>query len=154
MVRGFETGSDNEKIDELQKQLDDVLDSQLNSVGGNDNISIDSTRGARNDASGDSGGVRSNEPIIHNITDVDTEGISTGIFDKINLISSMIIADWDQAGTIELRYIQGTAKDGSKIKITPKNGRTLIIKSGGNILTSSDITLTDTEFYQLVKERL
>ncbi len=120
MVRGFETGSDNEKIDELQKQFSDMIDSQLNSVGGNDNIQINSSRGARNDASGDAGGVRSNQPVIHNITDVDTGGISTGIFDKINLISSMIIVDWDQAGTIELRFIQGTTKDGSKIALILK----------------------------------
>jgi len=52
---------------------------------------------------------------------------------------------------VVLLFIQGTAKDGAKIKITPKVGRTLIIKSGGNILTSSDITVTDTEFYELIK---
>lgn len=113
---GFETGSDNEKIDEIQKQLDKVIDSQLYSVGGNEDISIDSSRGARNSASGDAGGVRSNQPVIHNITDVDSEGVSTGIFDKINLISSMIIVDSNQVGTIELRFIQGTAKNGAKIK--------------------------------------
>jgi len=89
MARGFETGSDNEKIDELQRQVDDINDSQIFSVGGNENISIDSTRGSRNAASGDSGGVRSNEPIIHNITDVDEGGTSTGVFDKINIISSI-----------------------------------------------------------------
>lgn len=152
MARGFETGSDNEKIDELGRRLDDVLDSQISSVGGNENISIDSTRGSRNNASGDSGGVRSNLPVIHQITDVDSSGSSTGIFDKINLISSMIIVDYSTpAVDMELRFIQGTAKDGAKIKITPKVGRTLIIKSGGNVLTSSDITVSDTEFYELVK---
>jgi len=152
MVRGFETGSDNEKIDELQRQLDDIIDSQISSVGGNEDISIDSTRGSRNDASGDAGGVRSNEPIIHQITDVDSSGSSTGVFDKINLISSMIIVDFvTPAVDMELRFIQGTAKDGARIKITPKIGRTLIIKSGGDILTSNDITITDTEFYELVK---
>lgn len=151
-MRGFQTGSDNEKIDELQKQIDNINDSQLNSVGGNENISIDSARGSRNAASGDSGGVRSNEPIIHQITDEDETGTPTGVFDKINLISSMIIVDYSTpAIDIELRFIQGTAKDGAKIKITPKVGRTLIIKSGGNILTSSDITISDTEFYQLIK---
>jgi len=152
MARGFETGSDNEKIDELQKQLDDVLDSQINSIGGNEDISIDSSRGARNDASGDAGGVRSNEPIIHQITDVDEGGTPTGVFDKINLVSSMIIVDFSTpAVDMELRFIQGTAKDGARTKITPKLGRTLIIKSGGNILTSSDITVSDTEFYELIK---
>lgn len=152
MVRGFETGSDNEKIDELQRQLDDVIDSQITSVGGNEDISIDSSRGSRNDASGDAGGVRSNQPIIHQITDVDSLGSPTGVFDKINLVSSMIIVDFvTPVVDIELRFIQGTAKDGAKIKITPKVGRTLIIKSGGNILTSSDITVTDTEFYELIK---
>jgi len=152
MARGFETGSDNEKIDEIQRQLDDVIDSQINSVGGNEDISIDSTRGSRNAASGDSGGVRSNQPVIHQITDVDSLGSSTGVFDKINLISSMIIVDFvTPAVDMELRFIQGTAKDGAKIKITPKVGRTLIIKSGGNILTGSDITISDTEFYELIK---
>lgn len=150
MPRGFETGSDNEKINELERRLDDINDSQISSVGSNENISIDSTRGSRNAASGDSGGVRSNLPVIHQITDVDSAGSSTGIFDKINLISSMIIVDHTST-PIDLRFIQGTAKDGVKIKITPKVGKTLVIKSGGNILTSSDITVLDTEYYELVK---
>lgn len=150
--RGFETGSDNERIDEIQTQLDDVIDSQIISVGANEDISVNATRGARNAASGDEGGVRSNEPIIHQITDVDSTGTPTGVFDKINLVSSMIIVDFSTpAVDMELRFIQGTAKDGAKIKITPKVGRTLIIKSGGDILTSSDITVTDTEYYELVK---
>ncbi len=152
MVRGFETGSDNERIDELQRQLDDIIDSQINSVGGNEDISIDSTRGSRNNASGDAGGVRSNQPVIHQITDVDEGGTPTGVFDKINLVSSMIIVDFlTPAVDMELRFIQGTAKDGARAKITPKLGRTLIIKSGGNILTSDDITVSDTEFYELIK---
>jgi len=150
MPRGFETGSDNEKIDDLQRQMDDINDSQINAVGGNENISIDSTRGSRNDASGDAGGVRSNQPVIHQITDVDSAGSSTGVFDKINLISSMIIVDHTST-PIDLRFIQGTAKDGVRIKITPKVGKSLVIKSGGNILTSTDITVSDTEFYELVK---
>lgn len=150
MARGFETGSDNEKIGELQRQLDDVLDSQINGVGGNENISIDSARGARNDASGDAGGVRSNEPIIHQITDVDEGGTPTGVFDKINIISSMAIIDHTST-PITLRFIQGPAKDGARIKITPKIGKTIEVESGGNILTSSTITITDTDYYELVK---
>lgn len=152
MAEGFQTGSDNEKIQELKAQLDDILDSQLIPSSGNEIGLIDTSLGRRNSASGESGGVRSNEPVIHQITDVDEDGVSTGVFDKINLISSMIIVDYSTpAVDIELRFIQGTAKDGAKIKITPKVGRTLIIKSGGNILTSSDITILDTEFYQLIK---
>jgi len=147
---GFQTGSDNERIDDLQRQLDDIIDSQLTSEGGNENLSIDSTRGQRNAASGDAGGVRSNEPIIHNITENDESGTPTGVFDKINLISSMIIVDHTST-PIDLRFIQGPAKDGSKIKITVKKDKVLVIKSGGNILTSTDITITDTEFYILVK---
>ena len=150
MVRGFETGSDNEKIDEIQKQLDDVLDSQLYSVGGNENISIDSTRGSRNDASGDAGGVRSNEPIIHQITDVDEDGVSTGIFDKINIISSMAIID-HISSPITLRYIQGPAKDGARIRVTPKLAKELSIQSGGNIQATVIITVTDKEIFELVK---
>jgi len=151
-MAGFETGSDNKRIDELEEQLSNIIDSQLNAVGGNDNVQIDSTRGSRNDAGGDAGGVRSNEPIIHQITDVDESGTPTGIFDKINLISSMIIVDFSTPTVdMELRFIQGPAKDGAKIKITPKKGRTLVIKSGGTILTSDDITIEDTEFYELVK---
>ena len=150
MARGFETGSDNEKIDELQRQLDNINDSQISSVGGNENISIDSTRGSRNAAGGDSGGVRSNEPITHNITDVDEGGTSTGVFDKINIISSMAIIDHTST-PFTLRFIQGPAKDGARIKITPKIGKTFNVESGGNILTSSTITISDTEYYELVK---
>jgi len=150
MARGFETGSDNERIDELQKQLDDVLDSQISSVGGNEDISIDSSRGARNAASGDSGGVRSNEPILHQITDVDSVGTPTGVFDKINIISSMAIIDHTSTPII-LRFIQGIVKDGARIKITPKIGKTIDIEPGGNILTTSTITITDDDYYELVK---
>jgi len=146
----FETGSDNEKIDEIQRQLDIINDSQLTSVSGNDSVSIDSTLGQRNAASGDSGGVRSNEPIIHNITENDESGTPTGVFDRISLISSMIIVDHTST-PIDLRFIQGPAKDGAKIKITVKKDKVLVIKSGGNILTSTDITITDTEFFILVK---
>jgi len=147
---GFETGSDNKKIDELENRIDDIIDSQLTSVGGNESLSIDSTLGQRNAASGDAGGVRSNQPIIHNITENDEGGTPTGVFDKINLISSMIIVDHTST-PIDLRFIQGSAKDGAKIKITVKKDKTLVIKSGGNILTSSDITISDTEFFILVK---
>lgn len=146
----FETGSDNEKITELENRIDDILDSQLNSVGGNEAISIDATRGQRNDASGDAGGVRSNQPIFHQITDVDESGTPTGVFDKINLISSMIIVDHTST-PIDLRFIQGIAKEGVINRITPKIGKTLVIKSGGNILTTSDITITDKEVYEVVK---
>ena len=151
---GFETGSDNERIDEIQKQLDDVIDSQLFSVGGNEDISIDSTRGSRNDASGDAGGVRSNEPIIHQITDVDSEGVSTGVFDKINIISSMAIID-HTSSSITLRFIQGTAKDGARITVTPKFditlAKTLLIRSGGNIQTTGNIRVNDNEVFELIK---
>ena len=150
MGSGFETGSDNEKIDELQRQLDVINDSQIDAVGGNDNISIDSTRGSRNNAGGDSGGVRSNEPITHQITDVDEGGSPTGFFDKINIISSMAIIDHTST-PITLRFIQGTVKDGARIKITPKIGKTIDVESGGNILTSSTITITDADYYELVK---
>ncbi len=150
MPRGFETESDNERIKEVQSQLDDVLDSQIYSVEGNANISIDSTRGSRNDASGDAGGVRSNEPITHQITDVDEDGNSTGVFDKINIISSMAIIDHTST-PITLRFIQGTAKDGAIIKVTPKSGKELSIQSGGNIQATSIITVTDKEFFELVK---
>ena len=146
----FQTGSDNERIEELERQLDDIIDSQLTSVGGNESLSIDSTLGQRNDASGDAGGIRSNQPVIHNITENDASGAPTGVFDKINLISSMIIVDHTTT-PIDLRFIQGPAKDGAKIKITVKKDKSLVIKSGGNILTSSDITVSDTEFFILVK---
>lgn len=150
MARGFETGSDNEKIDELQRQLDDVIDSQIFSVDGNANLSIDSSRGARNSASGDAGGVRSNEPIIHKITDVNEAGASTGVFDRINIISSMAIIDHTST-PITLKYIQGPVKDGARIRITPKNGKIISVVAGGNILTADPIEINDDQYYELVK---
>ena len=132
MGRGFEPGSNNERIDELQRQLEDVLDSQIISVGGNDGISIDSSLGSRNAASGDDEGIRSNEPIISNITDVDENEVSTGVFDKINIISSMTIIEHTET-PITLRYILGPVKDGTRIKITPKIGKEINIESGGNL---------------------
>ena len=52
---------------------------------------------------------------------------------------------------ITLRYIQGTAKDGARIKVTPKFGKELSIQSGGNIQATSIITVTDDEFYEMIK---
>jgi len=43
MVGGFNTESDNEKIKEMEKTLNDVLDSQLFGQGGNQNLNIDSS---------------------------------------------------------------------------------------------------------------
>ena len=63
-------------------------------------------------------------------------------FDKINIITSMAIIDHTST-PITLRFIQGTVKIGARIKITPKIGKVINIEPGGNILTSSTITITD-----------
>ena len=146
----FEQESDRKRISDLEKTLAEVLDSELSATSGNDLSLINGTLGSRNAASGDSGGVRSNQPLIHNITDVDEDDVSTGVFDKINIISSMAIIDHTST-PITLRFIQGNVKDGTRIKITPKIGKTVNVESGGNILTSSIITITDKDFYELVK---
>ena len=146
----FDLESDRKRIADLEKTLSEVLDSDLNSTGGNDLSLINGTYGNRNAASGDSGGVRSNQPINHNITDVDEDDVSTGIFDKINIISSMAIIDHTSA-SIDLRIIQGFVKEGTRIKITPKIGKTITLKTGGNILVTADTVILDNEFSELVK---
>jgi len=146
----FEQESDRKRIAELEKTLSEVIDSELSATGGNDLSLINGTLGNRNSATGDAGGIRSNQPIIHTITDVDEDDVSTGVFDKIDIISSMAIIDHTST-PFDLRFIQGIVKDGTRIKITPKFGKTITVKSGGNILTSVDIVISDTEVSELVK---
>jgi len=146
----FDQDSDSKRIRELEKILGEVLDSELSATGGNELSLINGTLGNRNDASGDSGGIRSNQPIVHTITDVDSNDVSTGIFDKINIISSMAIIDHTST-PITLKFIQGIVKDGTRIKFTPKIGKAINIESGGNILTSVTIPIADTEYLELVK---
>ena len=146
----FDLESDRKRIVDLEQTLAEVLDSELNATGGNDLSLINGTLGNRNSASGDEGGIRSNQPIIHSITDVDEDDVSTGVFDKINIISSMAIIDHTST-PITLRFIQGVVKDGTRIRITPKIGKEINIETGGNILATDTITITDADFYELVK---
>jgi len=80
---------------------------------------------------------------IHNITDVDTGGIATGVFDKIQLRSSNVIVD--HTGVLDVRFIQGTLNDGTILYLKPKNGKTLTLKTGGNIDITSDVTVNDNQ---------
>ena len=79
------------------------------------------------------------------ITDVDFAGVSTGVFDKIQIsTSSMIITTG--GGSNDVKFILGSLNDGQFIILKPETGTTKTLKPGGNINISSDVTITDKEF--------
>lgn len=94
-------------------------------------------------------GMASNPPTVHILTDIDTLGVPTGIFNKIQLRTSNIIVD-RVAGVLDLRFIQGTLNDGTILYIKPKNGKTMTLKTGGNIDIVADLTISDNQCAILV----
>ncbi len=79
------------------------------------------------------------------ITDIDSTGTPTGVFDKINLATSnMIIISG--GGSFDVKFIFGTLNDGQYIILKPESGTSITLKTGGNMHLSADVTVTDTEF--------
>jgi hypothetical protein len=69
-------------------------------------------------------------PVIHTIQNTD----------QITLQSSSVIVD-DTGSTLNLKTINGTLNNGQIIYVKPKAGKTLVLKSGGNINIGADITI-------------
>jgi hypothetical protein len=88
-------------------------------------------------------GMIASQPTLHTLTDVDVDGTPTGTFDKLQLRTSSVIVD--AAGALDLRFIQGTLNDGTILYLKPKNGKTLTLKTGGNIDIVSDVTVNDNQ---------
>jgi len=79
------------------------------------------------------------------ITDVDTTGTSTGVFDKINITTSNMIIKAG-GGSSDIKFIQGTLNNGQFLILKPETGTTKTLKTGGNINIASDVTINDKEF--------
>jgi len=105
--------------------------------------------GSQNPAGGgDSSGIISTRPTIHNITDIDSTGTSTGVFDKIQLRSSNIIVE--HTGSLDVRFIQGTLVDGTILYMKPKDGKQITLRTGGNIDIVTDLFVNDNQSAILV----
>ena len=59
--------------------------------------------------------------------------------------ASMIINRRESTGDLELSNIWGATADGQTMTIKPKDGKTLTLKTGGNIEIDSDVSVSDTE---------
>jgi len=93
-------------------------------------------------------GMIASKPTIHNITDVDTGGTATGVFDKVQLRTSSIIVD--HTGALDVKFIQGTLNDGTILYMKPKDGKQITLKTGGNIDIATDLFVNDNQCAILV----
>jgi len=78
------------------------------------------------------------------ITDVDTTGTATGVFDKINLSTSNMVIKTG-SGSNDIKFIQGTLNNGQFIILKAEIGVSKTLKTGGNINIATDVTFTDQE---------
>lgn len=82
------------------------------------------------------------------ITDVDTSGTPTGVFDKINLTTSNMVVRTGVSS--DIKFIQGTLNNGQYIILKPIFGSAFTLKTGGNIAISSDVIVSGDEFCILI----
>jgi len=143
-MTGFRPDTDRNKIDELERKLGDILDLQIFADSGNDQSSVFGGLGARNAAHGDASGNRSSTPSTHTLTKTNTPP------GEISLRTQNIIVDHATDTILNLYWFDDAQKDGQIIKIKPKDTKTLVLKVGGNIDISSDITIIDSEYAELV----
>ena len=144
MTGGFRPDTDRNKVDALEKKLEDIIDSQIFSDSGNDQSSVFGGFGARNAAYGDAGGNRSSTPSIHTLTKTNTPA------GEISVRTQNIIVDHATDTTLNIYWLDDAQKDGQIVKIKPKDIKTLVLKSGGNIDISADVTIADTEYVELI----
>ena len=110
-----------------------------------------------------SGGVWALTPVVHSVEKL-TNGATT--FDKIELISACVTVDvntaqsnWQNITELELKTLRmgstndpnastvtNSAPNGAILFIKPVRGKTLTLKTGGNIHLSQDVTLDEKAF--------
>ena len=95
--------------------------------------------GGLSDIGGKTGGITSYHP------QTETLGKEDLADDELEVSSTTIIVD-GTGNSLDLKNIVGTQADGQIVTIKPKEGKTLTLKTGGNIDVSSDTQLTDTQF--------
>ena len=96
--------------------------------------------GGLSDVGGKIGGITSYHPQIETLG----EGTNIGTND-IQVSSTTIIVD-GTGNDLELQNIVGTQHDGQIVTLKPLEGKTLTLKTGGNIDVASDTEITDTQF--------
>jgi len=102
-------------------------------------------------------GPTAHQPLVVNITDLDvlSPPVNTSIFDKIDLQATMMIVDHTST-PMDLRIIQaasGALSDGQHIFLRPKEGKQIVLKSGGlnaNIDIAADVTVSDNQIAELI----
>lgn len=147
----FQPDSNYKDIKKLKKDLNKLNDNLIFTAGINESAPSFANSGGRNAAGGIHTGPDVIQPLNHFITDVDDSGASTGIFDKINLMSSNVVIDQTDVSLINLKYILKTSNNGQRIAaLTVKAGKTLILQTGGNLDITSNITLSDSDIAYLV----
>lgn len=146
---GFRPETDRNKVDDLEKQIGDIIDSQIFSDSGNEQSSVFGGYGARSSAHGDDKGNRSSQPVLHAISEIDLIGAATGVFDNIVPVAETVILDAVAAGNITVKNIHQFI-DGEILKITPAIGRVIDFVTGGNIaLPSGPFSITDQEMCEV-----
>ena len=86
-------------------------------------------------------------PVIHRLDEAETSPYAlTG---SITLRGASVIVEEgtnNASSTLEFHTINGTLNNGQILTIKPKEGKTLTLKTGGNIDITADVSVADTEF--------
>jgi len=116
-------------------------------LGGLGGVSGASTTGAV--------GITRFQPFGAVITNIDQTGATTSYYDRIHATTVMIICKPAGSGNTpsatdpQVKWVDHTASDGQLLILTPQEGTTLTLLTGGNINISSDTTVTDNEIIYL-----
>lgn len=139
------------QLAKLKVIVDEALLGGPNLTPSDENIIETMSQGVKGDSFGQVSGLKSDTPFVANLTDLDEDGITTGITNRINLSSSLTIVDYSvPVVTIDLKFINFKPAPGTHVKFTPKVGRTLVIQTAGDFTNTSDITITDDEYIECV----
>ena len=94
-------------------------------------------------------GTTIHQPVTLDLTDVDNTGTSTGTTNRISIKGTYMIIKHIST-PIDLVWIDLASNNGQSIFLKPEIGKQLVLKTGGNIDISSDITIEDNEFVWLL----
>ena len=144
------TDTDNE-LAKLRQIVNEALEGGPQFTPSDENVIETFSQGNKGDSFGQTSGLKSDTPFVANITDQLEDGTPTLVFDRINLSSSLTIVDFIvPIVNIDLKIINFKPAPGTHVKFSPKVGRTLVIKTGGDFTNTSDITISDDEYLECV----
>jgi len=146
---GFNIPSDQEEIKELNEKIENLTDDQIFTNGGGEEPLSEGTFGRRNSADGRADGLRGTTPRIHQLTEKDESGTPTGTFDRINLITTLVIVDHTST-PMSLKFINGKPVPGTSLRVTPRGGKALTIETGGDFDITSSISVIDDEYVDFI----